>query len=100
MPVMGDVEALQAIRVGYGGQSAMPIIALTADAMSGLDAELLAADFDDVAPRPINPGESAARIWRPKALRKRPGDCEAGGHGRTIASRVTPRCGVRRFVDQ
>ncbi len=62
MPTMGGVEALSRIRAGEAGPRWMPVIALTADAMAGVDAELLAEGFDDVAPKPINPGELVAKI--------------------------------------
>ena len=62
MPVMGGIEALKAIRSGATGRADQPVIALTADAMSGVDAGLLAEGFDAVAPKPIDPAELASTI--------------------------------------
>jgi signal transduction histidine kinase/ActR/RegA family two-component response regulator len=55
MPVMGGVEALVRIRAGEAGEPDLPVIALTADAMSGETQRLLAQGFDDVQPKPIQP---------------------------------------------
>lgn len=55
MPVMGGVTALTAIRAGEAGRSDIPVIALTADAMSGVDEQLLDSGFDAVESKPIVP---------------------------------------------
>jgi CheY-like chemotaxis protein len=55
MPRMGGIEALGLIRAGEAGRRQTPVIALTADAMSGSDTTLLAEGFDAVEPKPINP---------------------------------------------
>ena len=55
MPRMDGLEALQQIRAGAAGRCDIPVIALTADAMAGVDAELLARGFDAVESKPINP---------------------------------------------
>jgi signal transduction histidine kinase/CheY-like chemotaxis protein len=55
MPVMDGIEALVRIRAGEAGDPALPVIALTADAMSGETQRLLAQGFDDVQPKPIQP---------------------------------------------
>jgi CheY-like chemotaxis protein len=60
MPRMGGVETLEHIRSSEVGQPDIPVIAMTADAMTGVDAELLALGFDRVAPKPISP---AQLIW-------------------------------------
>ena len=60
MPGMGGIEAVQRIRAGTAGRQNIPVIALTADAMPGVDERLIAAGFDHVAPKPIDP---AALIW-------------------------------------
>lgn len=62
MPIMDGFEALVKIRVGEAGRRDLPVIALTADAMAGANASLLAAGFDDVAPKPINPQQLVAMI--------------------------------------
>ena len=61
MPVMGGVEALAAIRAKDGSP---PVIALTADAMTGETQKLLALGFDDVQPKPIQPVALAEAIYR------------------------------------
>jgi signal transduction histidine kinase/CheY-like chemotaxis protein len=62
MPRMGGVEALGAIRQGLAGHPDTPVIALTADAMAGVDVGLLARGFDAVAPKPINPTDLVLAI--------------------------------------
>jgi CheY-like chemotaxis protein len=53
MPVMDGVATLAAIRAGPSAQ--VPVVALTADAMSGQDQRLLDLGFDAVQPKPIQP---------------------------------------------
>ena len=60
MPVMGGIEAVQQVRAGNAGRRDIPVIALTADAMPGVDERLIASGFDHVAPKPIDP---SALIW-------------------------------------
>jgi len=55
MPVMGGIEALQAIRRGEAGDPDIPIIALTADVMLGDRERYLAEGFDDHLAKPIEP---------------------------------------------
>jgi two-component system, sensor histidine kinase len=55
MPRMGGIEALQRIRAGEAGPPDRPVVALTADAMSGDDERLRALGFDAVQPKPIQP---------------------------------------------
>jgi CheY-like chemotaxis protein len=57
MPVMDGVEAVRRIRAGEAGRADIPVLALTADAMSGEGERLLAQGFDDVHPKPIQPAE-------------------------------------------
>jgi PAS domain S-box-containing protein len=54
MPVMDGLDAAQAIRQLDGPRARVPIIALTADAMSGAREECLAAGMDDYITKPIN----------------------------------------------
>ena len=49
------VEALAAIRAG--GYAALPVVALTADAMAGERDRLLALGFDGYVSKPIDPAE-------------------------------------------
>jgi signal transduction histidine kinase/ActR/RegA family two-component response regulator len=55
MPVMDGIEALRRLRDGEGGRADMPVLALTADAMSGEAERLVGLGFDDVHPKPIQP---------------------------------------------
>ncbi len=94
MPVMGGIEALKAIRSGATGQADQLVIALTADAMAGVDASLLAEGFDAVAPKPIDPAELASTILMLAHNRSRPapaapaltGDSWASGQKRPRAA--------------
>jgi len=69
MPVMGGIEAFGHIRSEEARTRAVPVIALTADAMAGADTALIAEGFDDVAPKPIIPGELVAKIMDAIATR-------------------------------
>ena len=57
MPRMDGVEALRRIRAGEAGPRAVPVLALTADAMSGEGERLLGLGFDEAQPKPIQPAE-------------------------------------------
>ena len=67
MPGMGGLEALARIRAGETGATDIPVIALTADAMPGIDETLLDAGFDDVVSKPFGPEELTTKLagcWR------------------------------------
>ncbi len=69
MPVMDGMTALGAIRAGAAGDPAVPVIALTASAMSGDRERFLAMGFDDHLGKPIRPMELLSSICgavRPK----------------------------------
>jgi signal transduction histidine kinase/BarA-like signal transduction histidine kinase len=55
MPRMDGIEALRLIRAGEAGRPDVPVLALTADAMSGDCEHLMAEGFDGVHPKPIQP---------------------------------------------
>ena len=55
MPVMDGVAATRAIRALPGPASALPILALTANADPRDEAAYLAAGMDGVAQKPIQP---------------------------------------------
>lgn len=55
MPRMSGAEALAEIRGGRAGRPDIPVIALTADAMSGADERLMNLGFDAVQLKPIDP---------------------------------------------
>ncbi len=57
MPRMDGIEALNRIRAGEAGPADIPVVALTADAMSGAGDRLLNLGFDDVHPKPIQPAD-------------------------------------------
>ena len=72
MPVMGGIEATQAIRAREARRSwaiqgdwrATPIIAMTAHAMAGDRERCLEAGMDDYVSKPIRPGDLIAAIQR------------------------------------
>ena len=64
MPHMSGIEAVAHLRAGEAGPRTTPIVALTADAMSGVETELLSAGFDAVEPKPINPAILIGSILR------------------------------------
>jgi signal transduction histidine kinase/ActR/RegA family two-component response regulator len=57
MPRMDGIVALGHIRAGGAGRIDVPVIALTADAMSGDGERLIGLGFDDAHPKPIQPAE-------------------------------------------
>jgi len=59
MPVMDGVETMQKLRKMEDGAS-LKIVALTANALSGVEAKYLAAGFDGFLAKPIEPREMAA----------------------------------------
>jgi len=70
MPVMDGVEALRRLRGGEGGRLDVPVVALTADAMSGEVERLIGLGFDDAQPKPIQPAgliQAIAACRRPSA---------------------------------
>lgn len=71
MPVMDGVEALSRIRAGEVGDPTLPVIALTADAMSGQDLKFMARGFDAVQPKPIQPAALIAAILDLQAAQPR-----------------------------
>ena len=71
MPRMDGIEALRRIRAGDAGPRGIPVLALTADAMSDECERLIALGFDDVHPKPIQPADLmyAVAAWCAKADR-------------------------------
>jgi len=80
MPVMDGVEALRRLRGGEGGRPDVPVVALTADAMSGEVERLIGLGFDDAQPKPIQPaGLIQAIAWRrPSAPAPAAGEASGG----------------------
>lgn len=64
MPVMDGITALEAIRDGRTGNPAMPVIALTASAMSGDRERFLGLGFDDHLGKPVKPVDLITAIAR------------------------------------
>jgi signal transduction histidine kinase/ActR/RegA family two-component response regulator len=73
MPVMDGITALGEIRAGAAGDPAIPVIALTASAMSGDRERFLAMGFDDHLGKPIRPAELLSSICG--AVRGKAGRC-------------------------
>ena len=67
MPVMDGIEALRRVRGGEGGRIDVPVLALTADAMSGEAERLVGLGFDDAQPKPIQPAGLLRAIARRRA---------------------------------
>ena len=67
MPVMDGIEALRRLRGGEGGRPDVPVLALTADAMSGEAERLVGLGFDDAQPKPIQPAGLLRAIARRQA---------------------------------
>jgi signal transduction histidine kinase/ActR/RegA family two-component response regulator len=74
MPTMDGIEALSRIRAGQGGPAGVPVIALTADGMSGEAERLLALGFDDVQHKPIQPAQLVRAVadWCDAPSREEP----------------------------
>ena len=67
MPVMDGYEATRAIRNGEDPSSRIPIIAVTANALTGERAKCLAAGMDDYVPKPVSKDalQTAIQRWYP-----------------------------------
>ncbi len=64
MPVMDGKEAIRRIRKAGQPWSVIPVIALTADAMSGDREKLLALGMTDYLPKPVDQRELISKITR------------------------------------
>ncbi|WP_426043885.1 response regulator [Caulobacter sp. DWR3-1-2] len=74
MPVMDGITALAAIRAGATGDPAIPVIALTASAMSGDRERFLAMGFDDHLGKPVRPIQLLTAILAAVRPRARPAE--------------------------
>jgi CheY-like chemotaxis protein len=68
MPVMDGMEATAAIRALGEKFVGLPIVALTANAVSGMKEQFLARGFDDFLSKPIEPSRLDAMLqkWIPR----------------------------------
>jgi signal transduction histidine kinase/FixJ family two-component response regulator len=64
MPVMDGIEAIGLIRSGHEAWSSVPVIALTADAMSGDRERLIAIGMSGYVSKPIDQSELLSEIGR------------------------------------
>ena len=62
MPHMDGIEATARIRRGEAGHAGIPIIALTADVMSGERERLIDLGFDDLKSKPVRPAELLSAV--------------------------------------
>jgi signal transduction histidine kinase/DNA-binding response OmpR family regulator len=63
MPVMDGLEATRRIRAAETGQR-VPVVALTANAMAGMEAQFTAAGMDDFVPKPFDRQRFLATVRR------------------------------------
>ncbi|MGF1621891.1 MAG: ATP-binding protein, partial [Rhodomicrobiaceae bacterium] len=108
MPIMDGCETIKAIRASKESWRDIPVIALTADAMSGDKERYLALGMDDYVAKPIDQRELTTKIVTLLEQRKQPG----GGSGsqtpgederRNNSNRNGPfasRRGIRRVATQ
>jgi len=73
MPTMDGIEALTRLRAGEAGPADMPVIALTADGMSGEAERLVSLGFDGVQSKPIQPADLLRAVAEGcEAVRRQP----------------------------
>jgi PAS domain S-box-containing protein len=64
MPILDGIEAAQRIRALPGEAGAVPIVALTADAVAGVRQQYIAAGMDDFLSKPFDPTALAVVVER------------------------------------
>lgn len=74
MPVLDGIQATKDIRALGGELGRMPVIALTADAMTGAEAYYRGEGFDDYIAKPVRKVDLLARIDALTASRRRDAD--------------------------
>ena len=72
MPEMDGLEATKAIRALGGWNAEVPVIALTANAISGMEQVFLDNDMDDFLPKPLEltPLNLCLQKWLPNAIKR------------------------------
>ncbi|MDR2522859.1 MAG: response regulator [Synergistaceae bacterium] len=87
MPGMDGIEAAAAIRALGGSRESVPVIALTANAVSGMKEMFLQSGLNDFLSKPIDPGklESVLRKWLPREKQQ-----SAGAHAPHNPPHKTP----------
>jgi signal transduction histidine kinase/CheY-like chemotaxis protein len=88
MPGMDGIEATKAIRALGGGAQDMPVIALTANALSGMRDMFLGAGFNDYISKPIEivKLDDALSRWIPEQKKKRLAAVFPGSAGNSPAA--------------
>jgi CheY-like chemotaxis protein len=108
MPIMDGCETIKAIRASRESWRGIPVIALTADAMSGDKERYLALGMDDYVAKPIDQRELTTKIVTLLEQRKPPGGASGGKTAGEVEMRndsnrngpFASRRGVRRVVTQ
>ncbi len=77
MPRMDGIEAVSRIRAGQAGRADTPVLALTADAMAGEEARLMALGFNGLQAKPVQPAALIAAIFEVTAGREPVSDAQA-----------------------
>jgi signal transduction histidine kinase/CheY-like chemotaxis protein len=108
MPIMDGCETIKAIRASRESWRGIPVIALTADAMSGDKERYLALGMDDYVAKPIDQRELTTKIVTLLEQRKPSGGASGGKTAGEVEMRndsnrngpFASRRGVRRVVTQ
>ena len=92
MPVMGGLEATQAIRAADDRDKRLPIVALTANDFEGARAECVAAGMDDLLGKPFSRQDlfTLLQRWRPAPAAPQPAAPAAAAEPRTSSLDPVP----------
>jgi signal transduction histidine kinase/DNA-binding response OmpR family regulator len=97
MPVLDGVEATQRIRALPGPQGRIPILALTADAVTGAEARYLASGMDGYLAKPIMPTSLHAELARLTGQSGKPPSSEIASPEPALAVDGTVIADLRRI---